>query len=300
MIDLARTRSGLLRSTAIFNLVGDKAKARAQWKARFENRKPPKGPRQAKKVEIRAAAGDTTDILLYDEIGPWGISATDFVTALATITTPNVRVRINSPGGDVFDGMAIYNALLGWKGEVACVVDGIAASAASYIAMAGDTISIHESAMVMIHRAWGFAVGNAADMTDMAGVLAKIDTQIAGIYAKQSGKSTDAMLALMTGESDGTWFTAQEAADAGLVDEVIAPDTEEDPNKTVGAEASSEGVDSDGNDCSCDENDPDYDPDCDCSAENCAKAKALKAAAAEKAKTLMATMRRRLALSDAE
>ena len=219
-----------VRPFVIVNAVGDKVAARKEWKARFENRTPPTEPRQAKKVEIKTAAGDTTDILLYEEIGWYGVTAKDFNTALAAITTPNVRVRINSPGGDVFDGLAIYNALLAWKGNVECVVDGLAASAASFIAMAGDTVRIHESAMLMVHRAWGLAIGNEADMTDMAKTLAKIDGQLAEIYAKQCGKKSDAMLALMAGDADGTWFTAREAADLGLVDEIIDPGTEEDPN----------------------------------------------------------------------
>lgn len=216
----------------VFNTLQDKSTARAEWKARFMNRKPPTEARKPKAVEVKAATdgGDTTDILLYDEIGYWGITAKEFNTALAGITTANIRVRINSPGGDVFDGLAIYNALNGWKGNVDCVVDGLAASAASFIAMAGDTVRIHDSAMLMIHRAWGFAVGNEADMTDMAKTLQKIDGQLADIYAKQTGKKSEAMLALMTGDADGTWFTAQEAADLGLVDEIIDPDAEQDNN----------------------------------------------------------------------
>jgi len=214
---------------AVFNLVGDTAAARAAWKARFENRKPPTEPRAAKKIEVKAAAvADTTDIMLYDEIGPWGISAKDFNIALAGITTSNICVRINSPGGDVFDGMAIYNALKTSSKNISCVIDGLAASAASFIAMAGSTVSIHESAMVMIHRAWGFAIGNAGDMAEMVTVLNKIDGEIAAIYSKQSGKTPAEMLQLMIGESDGTWFTSTEAAAAGLVDEVIAPEADED------------------------------------------------------------------------
>lgn len=206
----------------VLNRAGDKEAARKEWRDRFNNRSPV--PRQAKKAKVRAAAAaDTTDILLYDEIGYYGITAKEFIATLAEISTPKICVRINSPGGDVFDGLAIYNALTSHKGEVSCVVDGLAASAASFIALAGSTVSIHESAMIMIHRAWGLAIGNEADMTEMAKVLSKIDGQIAGIYAKQTGKKADAMLALMAGESDGTWFTAQEAADIGLVDEVIAP-----------------------------------------------------------------------------
>lgn len=225
-----------LPAFAIFNRVGDKDVARKEWKARFENRKPGERP-QAKAVEVKASASaDTTDILLYDEIGYWGVTAEEFITALATITTPNICVRINSPGGDVFDGLAIFNALANHKGNVSCVVDGLAASAASFIALAGKTVSIHESAMMMIHRAWGFAIGNEADMTDMAKVLAKIDGQLAGIYAKQTGKKSDAMLALMAGDSDGTWFTAQEAADLGLVDEIMAPGEGKDGKPMVAPE----------------------------------------------------------------
>lgn len=228
----------------LMNAAGDKVRAREQWLARFNNRKATT-PRAAKKaVEIRAAAAaDTTDILLYDEIGPWGIEADDFITTLATITTPNICVRINSPGGDVFDGLAIYNALANHKAAISCVVDGLAASAASFIAMAGSTVSIHESAMMMIHRGWGFAIGNRAAMQEMADILAKIDNQLADIYAKQTGKTSAAMLALMEGNVDGTWFTAQEAADQGLVDEIIQPGAGGDNNPVADPPDSEEGDD---------------------------------------------------------
>lgn len=214
----------------------DKAEAAKAWRERFQNRSP--SDRKPKAIEVRATADeDTTEILIYDEIGWFGLTAKDFVAALAGITTPNILVRIQSYGGDVFDGLAIYHALKNHKGNVTCVVDGLAASIASIIALAGKTVSIHESAMMMIHRAWGFAIGNEADMTDMAKVLAKIDSQLAGIYAKQTGKKSDAMLALMAGDSDGTWFTAQEAADIGLVDEIVAPAEEGgDPKKVVAPE----------------------------------------------------------------
>lgn len=206
----------------IMNRVGDKDAARAAWREHFNNRAP--AAREPKKIEVRAAAEDTTEILLHAEIGFWGVTSKQFAETLASISTPKVVVRINSPGGDVFDGMAIYNSLKSFKGDVAVVIEGLAASAASYIAMAGSTISIHESAMMMVHRAWGLAIGNEADMTDMATTLRKIDGQIAAIYAKQTGKSADEMLALMTGESDGTWFTGAEAAAEGFADEVIEDD----------------------------------------------------------------------------
>lgn len=205
---------------AIFNRAGDKAKARDEWRARFNNRTPTE--RQPKALTVRAAGADVTEILLYDEIGFWGITAKEFATGLAGITTPSILLRINSPGGDVFDGLAIYNALLAHDAKITTVVDGLAASAASFIALAGDTVQMHESAMAMVHRAWGLAIGNEADMTDMADTLRKIDAQLAGIYAKKTGGSVEEMLAMMAGESDGTWFTAEEAKAAGMIDEVLA------------------------------------------------------------------------------
>lgn len=172
-------------------------------------------------LAVRAAAGsDPAEILLYDEIGFWGITAKDFAAALAAAGDGPIRVRINSPGGDVFDGMAIYNQMLVHPARVDTVVDGLAASAASYIALAGQTVSMHDSSMMMMHNAWGFAVGNRHAMTEMAGVLAKIDGQLAGIYAHRTGKPADEMAAMMDAE---TWLTAQEAKDAGFADAVLPP-----------------------------------------------------------------------------
>src|SRR5712675_511878 len=138
---------------------------------------------------IRAEAGSPAEILLYDEIGAWGITAQDFVMALAQCGGGPVKVRINSPGGDVSDGLAMYNALKAHPAQVDCVVDGIAASAASLIAMAGSTVKMHDASMLMIHKAWGITVGNQDDHTATAGVLGKIDGQLANVYAKKSGKS---------------------------------------------------------------------------------------------------------------
>lgn len=204
---------------AILNRVGDKESARREWRENFNNRAP--ASRQPKALQVKAIAADTTEILLLAEIGWFGITAKQFSETLSAVSTPKIVVRISSGGGDVFDGLAIHNALKAHAAEVSVVIEGIAASIASIIAMAGDTISIHESAMVMIHKAWALAIGNETDMADMAKVLAKIDGQLAAVYAKQTGKSAEEMLALMAGDSDGTWFTSDEAAAIGLVDEVI-------------------------------------------------------------------------------
>jgi ATP-dependent protease ClpP protease subunit len=131
------------------------------------------------------------------------------------------NVDINSPGGLAFDGVSIYNALVGHDGPVNVDVTGIAASAATIIAMAGDKIRIAANASFMIHRAMGIGVGNMKVMLDLAGFLEKIDGQIADTYAARTGRKRETMLKLMDGAIDGTTFNGQEAVDAGFCDEVI-------------------------------------------------------------------------------
>jgi len=169
------------------------------------------------RFETRAAAA-STEILLYDEIGFWGVTARDFTKAMLDAGEGPITLRINSPGGDVFDGLAIYNAIK-QRGGVTCVVDGIAASAASFIMLAGDTVQIHERAMVMVHRAWGVTVGNGPAHLETAATLEKIDGQLAGIYAAYAGGSDAEWLATMDAE---TWFTSSDAKTAKLVSSVIA------------------------------------------------------------------------------
>lgn len=203
------------------NFAGDKAAARDAWRAWS---KAPRSATSHRPIKARKAADGATELLVYDEIGLFGLTAKAFRAELDAVTSGNVRVRINSPGGDVFDGLAIYNALKSFPGNVSTVVDGLAASAASVVAMAGDTVAMSEAALMMVHRAWALAIGNRNDMADMVTTLDKVDGQLAGIYARRTGQPTAAMLALMDGKSDGTWFTAQEAIDAGLTDEIAATD----------------------------------------------------------------------------
>lgn len=170
-------------------------------------------------LSVVAAANEApAEILLYDEIGMWGTSASDFAQALSRAGDGPLTLRINSPGGDVFDGYAIYNMLRARTAPVNVVVDGIAASAASFIAMAGTTISMGEPSMLMIHNCWGMCIGDRNDMLDMAATQEKIDGQIAAIYAAKAGKPVADMAAVMNAE---TWYTSTEAKDAGLCD-VIA------------------------------------------------------------------------------
>jgi ATP-dependent Clp endopeptidase proteolytic subunit ClpP len=205
----------------IFNRVySNVTAAREAWREHFHNRSPKDVAASNVKLEIRNLVSGEVEILLYDEIGFWGVTAKEFVAALAGITANQITVRINSPGGDVFDGLAIYNALKAHPATIKTNVEGLAASAASFIALAGDTVNIAPAAFMMIHKAWGFAIGNADDFRDMVVTLDKIDGQLADIYAKKTGKTKDEMLALMKGEADGTWFTADEAKALGLVDAV--------------------------------------------------------------------------------
>lgn len=165
-------------------------------------------------------AADEAVVRIYDEIWWLGVNAQDLARDLDAITAPSIRVEINSPGGDVWDGIAIYNALRNHPARVTTRVDGIAASIASVIAQAGDTRIMVTGSQMMIHNAWGMTVGDRTDHTDMAAVLEQQDEVIASIYASRSGLPAEGFRALMDAE---TWMTADAAVDAGLADEVLEP-----------------------------------------------------------------------------
>lgn len=166
---------------------------------------------------LRNDAGGPTRVDIYDEIGgSWlfgGVSAVDFVNELAQING-DIEVHINSPGGDVFDGLAIYNSLAQRPGNVTTVVDGLAASAASFIAQAGKVRVIAPGAMMMIHDAAGACYGNAGDMRELADLLDKVSDNLASIYASHAGGEQADWRTAMQAE---TWYTADEAVEAGLV-----------------------------------------------------------------------------------
>jgi ATP-dependent protease ClpP protease subunit len=169
--------------------------------------------------------GDEADVYIYDEIGFWGTRASDFADQLAEITSSVINLHINSPGGSVFDGLAIYNALCDHKAEVRVTVDALAASAASFIAQAGDNIRMGRQAMMMIHDASGFTVGNAKDHREMADLLDKLSDAIADIYADRTGFPTAHWRTAMLVE---TWYSAQEAVDAMLADETTKGSKDDD------------------------------------------------------------------------
>jgi ATP-dependent protease ClpP protease subunit len=174
-----------------------------------------------------AASQDEAEVMLYDEVGGWlGATADQFIADLRGVTAPNLRVRINSPGGSVFEGIAIANALRSHPANVTVQVDGIAASIASVIAMAGDRIEMAPNTMLMIHDASGLCMGNAADMQEMAELLDLISDNIADAYAQRAGGTRDQWRALMRAE---TWYLPEDAVTAGLADEAVQTPKQGDP-----------------------------------------------------------------------
>jgi len=171
--------------------------------------------------EIKARSDTDAEILIYDDIGLFGITAKDFINDLRAIEgIENLTVRINSYGGEIFDAFAIYNVLARHPATVTVIIDGIAASAASVIAMAGDKVVMPENAFLMIHRAWGVVIGNSEDMREWADTMAKFDTAIVNTYLKKSDATPEEIEVLMR---DETWLTAKEAYELGFADEVSDP-----------------------------------------------------------------------------
>lgn len=178
-----------------------------------------------------AVTDDTASISIYDSIGDnWegtGVTSKRISAALRTIGARDLTVNVNSPGGDFFEGVAIYNLLREHKAKVTINVMGLAASAASVIAMAGDEILMGEGSFLMIHNAWTVAIGNRHDLAQAAQTLEPFDTAMANLYAKRAGISQADAVALMDKE---TWIGAEQAvADGfatGLLDSAqVAKDT---------------------------------------------------------------------------
>jgi ATP-dependent protease ClpP protease subunit len=157
--------------------------------------------------------------MITGEIG-WDVDSGMFARALAApdiADATTLYVSLNSIGGDVFDGIGIYNALIGHGAQVIMTVTGLAASIASVIMMAGDKVIMGRGAEVMIHDAHAVQIGNAADMAKMSEILDKASNNIASFYAERAGGTADEWRAVMR---DERWYSAQEAVDAGLADEV--------------------------------------------------------------------------------
>jgi ATP-dependent Clp protease protease subunit len=183
---------------------------------------------------VRAASEDAASISIYEVIGedPWtggGVTVKRIDAALRSIGNKDVVVNINSPGGDVFEGIAIYNRLREHQGKITVKVLGLAASAASVIAMAGDNILIGASSFLMIHNAWVMAIGNRHDMRDVADFLEPFDRALADVYVARSGQNLETVQAAMDAE---TWFNGSQAVELGYAEGLLAADeaaTTEDP-----------------------------------------------------------------------
>ncbi|TDW31015.1 head maturation protease, ClpP-related [Cryobacterium psychrophilum] len=164
----------------------------------------------------------SADVYIYEHIGQdwWGdgVGAKTFSEQLDALDVDTIRLYLNSPGGAAWEGVAIMNSLRRHKARIEVIVDGIAASAASVIAMAGDHITMNRGSELMIHDAWGMAAGNAKDMEDTALILAKLSDSLADTYAARAGKDRAYWRDLMRAE---TWYTAEEAVIAGLADEWV-------------------------------------------------------------------------------
>ena len=190
---------------------------------RIENKSPFKTGSKSPGYRIENKADDTT-MYLYDEIGYWGVTAKQFVKDLEAVKSKNIHLRINSPGGSVFDGTSIYNALKQHPANVVVHIDGLAASISSIIALAGNEIRMSENAFFMIHEPWSMVIGSSDDMRKEADLLDKVRGMIAATYMKKSKKEEKDVLSLMAEE---TWMTASEALEMGFIDAIDTEGEEE-------------------------------------------------------------------------
>lgn len=216
----------------------DLARLTALSAAVAERTRAKPAPRAQKWYRISNAA-DATEVYIYEDIGDWGITAGMFVEEISAIATDKVNLHINCKGGAVFDGIAIYNAIKNHPASWTSIVDGVAASAASFIMLAADRVEIEKTGRVMIHDAGvgGFyAEGNPTqlresvkDLQALADLLDDLSDNIAGIYADKAGGTVANWRALM---SKDKWYTAEEAVEAGLAD-AIAGSTEQENTMTA-------------------------------------------------------------------
>ncbi len=181
-----------------------------------------------------AAAADRAVVRIFDMIGGWfGVWASELVQELDSITSPVIELHVNSPGGDAFEGIAIMNALRQHPARVEAFVDGMAASAASYIVVGGaDSVVMSLGAELMVHNPKMGTYGDAAFHRSSADQLDKLAGDMAGIYARKAGGNREEWLAAMASE---TWYTAEEAVSAGLADRI---DADEDASAATAAAAS--------------------------------------------------------------
>lgn len=196
---------------------------------RFKNEKFNSLPKIDKVFECKAMGENTAKLTIYGDIGQslWSesVTARDVENALKDVQAKELHVHINSYGGDAFDGIAIYNQLRDHGAKVTVHVDGIAASAASIIAMAGDEIVMGVGAMLMIHQAWTMGYGNKTDLQKVVNSLEGLDKSITDVYMSRFKGEQAEIQTMMKNE---TWFTADEAVDIGLADKAEKAKKQED------------------------------------------------------------------------
>ncbi len=208
---------------------------------RFRNAMPTPGIRAS--VLVPEIADGVATMRLYDPIddwgGDWGVSAKEVAASLSGLPEDihTIRLHINSPGGMVFEAVAILNQLRQHQARIVAIVDGLAASAASYIAVGADEVQMAPNTQLMIHDAWGLAIGNAADMRSTADLLDRLSNNIASIYAAKAGGTVEDWRAAMLAES---WYSAEEAVAVGLADSVLTVDAPADAAKALASVDTSE------------------------------------------------------------
>ncbi|ELY4259751.1 Clp protease ClpP [Cronobacter sakazakii] len=202
----------------------------------LSNRDLPSAAMERWNGSIRAAKTDANSISVFDVIGAdyWGegVTASRIAAALRAIGGEPVTVNINSPGGDMFEGLAIYNLLREYEGKVTVKVLGLAASAASIIAMAGDEIQIGRGAFLMIHNCWVYAMGNRHDLAQIAADMEPFDKAMGDIYSARTGLGMDEVAAMMDGE---TYIGGSDAVEKGFADRLLSADEIADDDESPSA-----------------------------------------------------------------
>ncbi|MCH2040289.1 MAG: Clp protease ClpP [Saccharospirillaceae bacterium] len=183
---------------------------------------------RAKPLEVKNE-GDTTHVYLFDAIGGWwGVEAESFIKTLNDISDSNIVLHINSPGGDVFAARAIATAIKQHSSNITAQIDGLCASAATYISAACKSVSMADGGFYMVHEGWTLAIGNKRDLSKTIALLEKVDNSIVNDYQKKTGADRDQIVDWMEEE---TWFSAEEAKEHGFIDSII--DEEAGPNNAA-------------------------------------------------------------------
>lgn len=171
---------------------------------------------------IKAKANEVAEISIYEEIGGWGVSAKTFANDLKALggNLKQINLHIHSPGGDVFEGLAIYNLLKNHPANITVYIDGLAASMASVIAMAGNEVIMPENAIMMIHKPWGIQGGDAEEIRKYADLLDKVEDTLISAYSSKTGKTAEELAEMLSAE---TWLNGKECVEHGFADKLAEP-----------------------------------------------------------------------------